>query len=252
MIAVPLANGRYGAFCVVDAQEDGCQFFVVDEFWDAVPAQDAVVRLRPMGPPFGENALLDAAVWKGWFPGPVAADFVTLRRVELPASLLRHGSAEGTMIFQNAEHFRGELYRQWRWLHDREALQAEWSAAAARYEREQARRAAERKATLSLPKMLRERPFTHWREQWPAHAVRAVHAAFRTAVEELIALGATAPRRSKEAIFRRLIDALNAIYDREGCIETVEATELIERIEEMAGLVGLDNENERLTAPRTW
>jgi len=252
VVAVPLPNGRYGAFCVIDVNEGARRFFVVDGFWDKVPTAAAVARLRPMKLPFGQRDTLHGDDWKGWFDGRIPTDFVTLRRARLSASLQALAVPEGTMIFQDADHFRTYLYRQWCWLHDREALEAEWAADRARYEREQVARAAARKATNSLPRMLRERPFARWREHWPPRAVRAVHAAFRTATEELIALGARAPRRSKEAVFRRLMDALNALYDREGCIETEEATALVERIEELARLVGLNNDDERLTGQRDW
>jgi hypothetical protein len=79
-----------------------------------------------------------------------------------------------------------------------------------------------------------------------------VHAAFRTATTALIALRPAATRRAKEEVFRQLMAALNTIYDREGCIETVEREELVARIEELAGLVGLRNTNERLTGDRLW
>jgi hypothetical protein len=254
VVVVPLANGRCGALCVVEVDEytKSTQFFVIDGFWDTMPPPSAVARPRPMGHPYSAQLPGRDNVWKGWFRGAVPKDFVVIRQIRLPASLQRHASAEGTMIFQNAEQFRAMWYEHWRSIHDREALQAERTAAIARYEREQARRAAERKATNSLPKMLRERPFAHWREHWGTRAVRAVQAAFHTATKELIALGPDAARRTKEAVFRQLMVELDAIYDREGCIETGEAEELVARIEELAGLVGLRNTNERLTGQRSW
>lgn len=156
------------------------------------------------------------------------------------------------MVFQNAEHSRRELFQQWRWLHGRAALQAEWAAQTAKYEEKERQRAAKRKATNTLPKMLREKPFEHWRAHWGMRPVRAVQAAFRTATQELIDVGAKGAKRAKEHVFARLVAELNAIDDRLGCIETGEREDLVARIEEMAGLVGLDNQDERLTGTRDW
>jgi hypothetical protein len=82
--------------------------------------------------------------------------------------------------------------------------------------------------------------------------VREARRIFRAATADLIALGARAPKAKRAAILKRIVTELNELYDREGCIETVEAGQLVHRIEELAALVGLDNADERLTGHRDW
>jgi hypothetical protein len=239
--------------CIVE-ESVGFHFVVLDGFWDALPPKAIVSRPKLAGYPYGKHNLLpgNANVWKGWFQGRLPKDFVVLGRARLTPTLRRYASAEGTFVFQNADDFRRVLFDRWRSIHDRKALDAERAAAAAKYEEARARKASRRKATNSLAKMLREKPFAHWREHWGVRPVRAVQAAFRAATAELIKLGAEAPRRSKVAVMHRLVDALNTIDDREGCIETGEREELVARIEELGALVGLRNTHESLTGRRDW
>jgi hypothetical protein len=247
LVAIPLPNGPCGAVWVI-ATEGGLSFVVVDAFWDARPeaADLAAPRLSPL--PFGQIDTLHENVWKGWFSGRIPADFEVVGHVAPPPPVRRLAEPSGTMIFQNGDHFRRTLHEQWRWLHDREALQAEWSAREERYERER----EEKRRAASLPKMLRERPFASWAERWPAAAVREARRIFREATAELIELGDGAPKRKRAAVLRRIVTEMNALYDREGCIETVEAHEIVERVEQLAALVGLDNDDERLTGHRDW
>lgn len=135
-----------------------------------------------------------------------------------------------------------------RWKHDRAALEAEYADRQAR--RDQAE--ANRRATLTLPKLLRERMFASWGDRWPRRVVTEARRIFRTATKELIALEAGASKRERTGILRRITSELNALDDREGCIETVEREELVARIEELARLVGETNKNERLTGHRDW
>jgi hypothetical protein len=255
VIAVSLANGRYGAMCVLDVDEDGAlQFVVLDGFWSKLPPKTIAVAPKLIGYPYGKHNLFpgQANVWKGWFRGGLRSGFTFVGRARLTAALRRHASGEGTFVFQNADDFRRRLFEHWRSIYDRKALEAERAAAVARYEAQQARKTAARKAMNSLPRMLRERPFRHWHAHWGLRPVRAVQAAFRAATGELIELGPRATRRQKVAVFHRLVEQLNAIDDREGCIETGEREELVARIEELGGLVGLRNTDERLTGRREW
>src|SRR5262249_53591984 len=157
--------------------------------------------------------------FKGWFSGKIPADFVVRARVELPPRVQRLAAPSGTMIFQSAEDFRRTLHEQRRWLHDRPALEAEWAERDAKYEAQEREREQKRRETVTLPKMLRERPFSSWLELWPARAVREARRIFRVATADLIALGTRAPKAKRTAVLRRIVTELNALYDREGCIE---------------------------------
>lgn len=151
------------------------------------------------------------------------------------------------MVFQNAEHLRAELFMHWRLVHDRPALEAEWRAT------EAARDAvkAERESNRTLPQMLKEKPFAHWRQHWPLPVVRKAHAIFREATKALIALE-SGTTDQKSAILKGITTQFNALYDDTGCIETGEAHELIARVTQLAKLVGLSNDDETLTGHRDW
>ena len=51
---------------------------------------------------------------------------------------------------------------------------------------------------------------------------------------------------------KRVVSELNALDDKEGCIETVEREQIVARIEALAALVGVSNEDEKLTGHRNW
>lgn len=226
-------------------------FFVVDGFWDRAPTREQLSSPTPMGYPYGSRHLLPGQddVYKGSFIGAIPDDFIVVHSVTLDAR--RYQVAQGTFVFQDAEHLRARLLVRYRELHDAPALEAERETAQRESVRERARREAERKANTTLETLLAEKPFASWGGHWGARIVKLMRATFATATKELIEVR-EGSAHAKKAVFTRLLATLNAIYDREGCIETGEATELVARIEEMGRLVGLDNANERLTGTRDW
>jgi hypothetical protein len=258
VIAIPLPNARWGAICllgldVLSTRRTAWRFYVVDGFWDTMPTQAHVAAHEPMGDPYELASTMPGVpdVWKAWFTSPYPPDFVVVGHVELTDERRALDTGPGTMVFQSGDHFRAMLHDKWRERFDAPALDAERAAARAAYDAEQTRLDEERKATNTLPKMAKEKPFAHWRGHWGARVVRVVTDAFAKATNELVALDGTgAP--DKEAVFHRLVGELNEIYDRDGCIETGEREELVARIEEMGRLVGLDNTDERLTGSRDW
>jgi hypothetical protein len=155
---------------------------------------------------------------------------------------------EGTLIYQGGEDVRAQLLNHWRVKNDGPALEAERAAGRAKDEQ---RELARRKA-LSLPKMRDAKPFASWSKKWPARAVKQVRRIFRDATRDLIKLQRKGTARQRTVVLKRITSELNKLYDKEGCIETVEAEQLVARIEELAGLVGTSNEGERLTGHRDW
>jgi hypothetical protein len=152
------------------------------------------------------------------------------------------------MVFQNGEQCRSTLFQQWRLTYDRPAVEAEWALA----EVERQNRAEERRRTLTLPMMVREPVFASWSEMWPPRVVREARRIFRDATRELIALQEKGTKRQRTAVLKRIVNELNALDDKEGCIETVEREQIVARIEALAALVGLSNEDEKLTGHRDW
>lgn len=252
VVAIPFPNGRFAAIWIVDRTDDfdHKSFFVLDGYWDSAPAKIA----RPAIAKYPNPGLLPDKddSWTGAVFGAVPDDFIVVGRAAITKAVRARHAKSGSSVFQDGEHLRRSLYDHWRRLHDREAYEAEREAALERAERERTRKLDERKANNSLPNMRREKPFAHWRARWGPSVVRKVQASFGTATEALIALGPRASASKKTAVFDKLVVALNVLYDKTGCIETVEREELVARIEELGGLVGLDNDGERLTGKRDW
>ena len=256
LLAIPMPNGFYAAVWVLSLGEPyrdfrgklvkGSVYFVVLEgHWQALPT---AAHLEKAGFAKSEGSHHATDDWKGCFWGAIPADFVvTGTKAPTKAALALVAEGSGTMVFQNAEHLRSELFKDWRLEHDRAAVEEEWRLA----ESARALRIAERKAKLTLPEMLKEKPFAHWREHWPPAVVRRARAIFSEATNALIELdGGT--KRQKKAILKGITTQLNALYDETGCIETGEASEVIARVEQLATLVGLSNDDEALTGHRDW
>lgn len=256
LLAIPMANGLFAAAWVLGLHEpyrdfrgklvkQTVYFIVLDGHWQALPTAAQLSKARP-ATSAGSHRATDE--WKGCFWGPIPNDFVvTGTKAPTKAALALVEEPSGTMVFQNAEHLRSELFQHWRLEHDRDALEEEWQKA----EAARTARIAERNAKLTLPGMLKEKPFAHWRQHWPPSVVKRARAIFTDATKALIELdGGT--KRQKVAILKGITTELNALYDQTGCIETGEASEVIARVEQLAKLVGLSNDDEALTGHRDW
>jgi hypothetical protein len=261
LVAVPLPNGTYRVLWILEASTVGVMsrkgkpveekayfnFLIMEGFHPSIPGQDDLPTLRvaedPQGPfPGREN------VWKGSFFGDVPGDFAVIGQRALPGKDHAFFELGGTMVFQDGEDCRAQLFRAWRLIHDRPALEAEWAQADA----ERQRRNDERRRIRTLPKMLREPVFASWSEMWPPRVVREARRIFRDATRELIALEEAGTKRQRTVVLKRIVTEFNALDDKEGCIETVEREQIVARIEALAGLVGISNEGEALTGHRDW
>jgi hypothetical protein len=257
LVIVPLPNGTYRVLWMLEAgtyegfgRLNGKGYFsfvILEGFLPSIPGKDELAALRvaerPRGAVPGEvNA------WRGCFFGDIPDDFLVVGVRTVPPEDDPLRAYEGKMVFQGAENVREELHGDWRMIHDRPALEAEW----ARDQEAREQRAAERQRTRTLPKMLREKIFASWSEMWPPRVVREVRRIFRDATRDLIALQAKGTKRQRTAVLKRIVTELNALDDKEGCIETVEREAVIRRIEELAALVGVSNEEEKLTGHRDW
>jgi len=250
LLVVPLPNGIYSVIWLLEAGEyDGSghvRFLIMDGFLPGIPDQKDLAHLRLAQNPGGalpgrEN------VWKGCFFGELPSDFTVVGARALPAQGHPFFEAEGTMVFQSGEDTRLQLHRSWRLIHDRPALEAEWGKAAERH-----KAAREQRRTRTLPQLLRERVFPSWSERWPTRVVREARRIFRDATSDLIALQEKGTKRQRARVLKHIVTEFNALDDKEGCIETVEREEIVSRIEALATLVGLSNEDETLTGHRDW
>lgn len=251
LVAVPLPNGVRGLIWVLHVMggaEHYVRFLVMAGFWPTCPTEhdaNAAEPAKPIGAPMPE----DDDVWKGSLFGPPAIDFQVVGRRDLTA--VESGyvtNSTGTMVFGTSKGLRDELYGTWRFQYDRPALEAEWKAA--RLAREA--RAEERRKARTLPTMFKERIFTDWSAMWPRSVVQEARRIFKDATKELIDLQATGTEAQRVAVLKRIVTEFNALDDKAGCVETGEREEIVERVEQLAALVGLNNEDERLTGHRDW
>jgi hypothetical protein len=246
IFCIPLANGKFGAALVVESGSD-FQFLVLNGYWDSRPVQEDVAgrSLMSMHPVSWGHP---HQPFKGWFQGPFPDLF----------SICGHGSlsnyadalASNAMVFQSPGHFAEAFFERWRWEFDPEALVKEQELRRIAYESEE----RERRERRSLKAMLRERPFAHWSEMWPKSAVNEAHRIVRSATKRLIELHQMpdASKTEQLAVLKRVVDEFNELYDRTGCIETQEAGEVVDWVEQLALRVGLSNEDESLTGHRNW
>jgi hypothetical protein len=251
LVAVPLPNGSHCILWILEASlyegKGYFRFLIMEGFHPAIPEEEQLAALRVAENPGGafpgrEN------VWKACFFGDVPNDFAVFGQRALPKEDHPFFAHQGTMVFQDGEHCRATMFGQWRLVYDRPAVEAEWARAAV----EQQKRVEERRRTLTLPRMLREPVFASWSGRWPPRVVREARRIFRDATRELIALQQAGTKRQRTVVLRRIVSELNTLDDKEGCIETVEREQIVARIEALAALVGISNEDEKLTGHRDW
>jgi hypothetical protein len=243
LVAVPLENGRFAMIWIIETDLDrNINFLVMDGFWDVLPGARTVAAARASKSSSPDLASDD--VWKGWFRGAVPSDFTVIgQRAPSKKEIGYVTNGSGTMIFGTAKRLCDELHRTWRLKHDRRAIEAEWAAAATAREQ----RVSDRRKAMTLQTLLREPLFG----RTATRVVREAQRIFRDATNDLIKLeGATKRERTK--VLKRITTELNALDDKTGFIETVEREKIVARIEELAALVGISNQDEKLTGHREW
>jgi hypothetical protein len=248
VFAVPLRVGGFGAAVVIEAS-GGFIFLVIDGFWNARPAAEDLGEPSLMPLPFGQRPLPGReGVFKGWFDGDVPSDFELVLNRPLTASEKMMRGAEGTMVFQNARHFARTLSDQWRFLNDHAAYRQEIERKAAAFEKSR----EQRRANLSLETMASETFFAGWSGRWPEEQLARARRIFTDATAKLSALQARGTPRKRSAVFLKIVEEFNRLDNETGLVESVERDAIVERIDELAALVGLDNASEKLTRRRTW
>ncbi len=255
LVAVPLGNGFYVAIWIRDLtdgtsmmSEPGCCFVFLEGEWPEVPSE-AVLRAAPKRRPLGEALRAQYDEQKGYAQLPLPNDFVIVGTRELaPEDVASGADISGTCMFGTMERVRASALVEWRVVHDGDALRAEWAEA----ERAREAHARKRREKLTLKRLLRERTFAGCEDHHPEDVVERAREIFREAIEKLIALEKKGTPRQRAAVLKRIVTDFNELDDTTGFVETVERDFIVERIEELARLVGLDNDDEKLTRGRDW
>jgi hypothetical protein len=243
---MPLEDGRLGACRVLRARGGREPAVLV--------AATPWVGTAP--PDLSEPALREVLVlthhsWRdepemSWVDDPVPADFVRLG--ELPPT--RAEAKRECMSFAGWVSFPQQVLLQWRWDHARAAVDAE-DAAEARAEE------AQRTAYRPLPPATLEgarnaKHFAGWEGYVESPQLRAGRKAVRDLIDALIALGPDAGEPAKLDVFRRCVKRFNDLDEDEQFIDTIEREDIGDVLDELAGLVGLDDYGESLIGDRDW
>jgi len=240
--AVAIKPGLYAVVRLIESSSDGYTFLFMNRYWDAVPRPDDVVEFNLLTYPNGH-------IKKYWFNEEIPSSFVFISQRELNSVEKAHVGPIGTAVFQSPDHFISALLRDWRWIHDREAMKAEIEALQARNAASELKEKSERKKNLSWELLLSEKLFADYSELWSRKQMAATRAIFRSAIEDL---RAGKDRSARRKILKRIVDQLNELEDREEFIETEAREMFVERIEELGKFVGITNKNESLTGHRDW
>jgi hypothetical protein len=182
---------------------------------DAVPATFA--RLGAI-PPTDEEAVLSCASYSGW------------------------------------ESFPLQVFLQWRWDHEREQVLAEDEAkrTAEKRGREEQRRAYKPLPTQTLEDLRRQTPFPSWTGYVELAVLRAARRIIRDTIDALIERGPEAPEPLRIDEMHHCIERFNALDAEEGFIATIEREDICGLLDELAGLIDLDDYDDCLTSRRDW
>jgi len=247
VFAIPLAGGRWGACRVLQFDDISPRVLVAASPWVGETMPDLSepllrVVLHRTHHSWNNEACL------GWTSSPVPVEFVrvgTLPPTAAEASLAVTAAACEWVSLPY------QVYAQWRWDNEREAVLAEDEA------ERQGHQEAYRRHQHSykpLPKQtlheLRNRPFEHWEECLEPDDLRASRKIARATIDLLLALGPDAPEPSKMNAFHWCVEQFNELDS--GWICTVEREDICDLLGDLADLCGLEEYDDALTGRRDW
>ncbi len=248
VLSIRLPNGSFALIWVVSVEGASVEFLVLDGFWENAPDSAIALSTAP-APREGPQIPGHVEVWKGWINGGIPGGLAhCVERPLGPKEVAYAATYSGTMIFGTVARLRDTLYTRWRLKFDREALLEEWQRDAA----EREARRAQRRATITLEKMLRERYSLGFSGDAPPEAVRRAKRIFGDATKDLIALRTGGTEDARREVLRRIAGEFNAIEDAGAEIDTVVREVIAGRVAELARLVGVPDDIESLLRGRDW
>ncbi len=247
VFAMPLEDGRWGACRVLQMKGDPLAALVATSPWIGSAPPDLteptlrkVLRLT--------HHSWDKGPCLAWVSDPVPPAFVHLGNLP-PKAKEASASSNSSSDWSSSPL---QLFLQWRWDHERAAVEAEDEA---RRECERVARETRRRAYKPLPKYtleeLRKRPFQQWEGFVETNALRASRKVVRNTIDALRALGPDAPKPLKINLFHACVEQFNDL-DEDGWICTIEREDVCELLDQLADLVGLEDYGEALTSRRDW
>jgi hypothetical protein len=246
---MPLEDGRYGVCRVLRTRPEQGDVLAAASPWvgASAPALDE--------PQVRQILRLTHHNWQdvpyvGWMSAPVPATFTRLG--DLPPTEEEAAWEEQGQGPSNWIHLPLQVFLQWRWDHEREAVLAE-----ARQQEESTREAQEkwRRAYKPLPQpllseLVKQTPLKSWGRFVEAEVLQEARAIVRATMRALLALGPDAATAARLDVIRECVENFNDIDD--GWICTIEREDICDLLHELAARVDLDDYDEALTCWRDW
>ncbi|MBS0260773.1 MAG: hypothetical protein JSS02_02355 [Planctomycetes bacterium] len=232
VILAPLADGRLCAGRVLRNQMEGGAQAVLVEVSRWIGTEPPALDL----PELRETLSLTHHSHQGkperfWTWDLVPPSFRVLGQIKLSAA----DRARKCSCFSGWQGMPLQVLMQWRWDHDREALERELAAAAekeAEIRRQQAARRAEYMKSLTLETLAEREWFADWDSENRAVPVAECRQLFRTLVAELRAV----PRLTSALVKKQVqqsVATLNSWQSPQSWIATIEREDLIEAYEQI-------------------
>lgn len=138
---------------------------------------------------------------------------------------------------------RLQVFAQWRWDHEREAVLAEEAtarAAALEAQRQCAQEHEAHLASLTLEQLQEHVFFPHWKTYPSKKATRKSRQIMEETVQALLVLGSEATEQARRAVLQVCIERFNALDEELGFfIETSEREDICEEFEVLVHACGL-------------
>jgi hypothetical protein len=248
---MPLPDGRLGVCRVLRVDADTEQVLVAGTSWIGAQAPDVSdpqlrIILRNTHHSFQNEPCL------AWVSEPVPATFSYLGVIpptEEETALSYSGYAFGWSFASI------QVFAQWRWDHERDKVLAEEEEEERlkQVAREEKRHAYKPLPSLTLEEFRQRTPFPNWAGYIESGALRGARRIIRETIDALLEIGSDAPAPLKLDVFRHCVQRFNRLdVEQGGFIETIEREDICELLDELAGLVDLDDYEDGLTSAREW
>lgn len=261
----PRETGRYAAFKVIGTTKELFVIAVLEGVWPVAPSLQAIRRapiLRQHRFAHTGRPAVCGVNADGWNPSTLddlrLLGLDVLSPQESAAARAVLGYEAGTS-FSNLRFATRTAEGEWRWRHDREALEAEWKrveAAATATRAAQEERYRTRLKGLTWDKLLAETPFERWSPSppFPPEAfTQAARTMIHDACRELQLLGPKPRKADVRRVLRRCVEWFNAEDERAGgVIETEEREDIMAVLEEMAFVAKQKSLVEEIDGLRDW
>lgn len=257
-------TGRYAAFKVLGSDKNMTTVAVLEGIWTSHPSFDEACASPILREPrFLRKSLAVFGFSTGWWDVDDLLEMALLGTAQLSddeRELAERSASSQPGSIYTVLHMASDIAEgEWRWRHDREALQAEleimkaWNDAefAARQERYR-----NRLRSLTWEILLAETPFAQWSPSPPYPPEEFIAAArdlIRNACLELQALGPKPRKAAVRAVLKRCVTWFNEADTRlGGVIETEEREDICVMLEEMTFLARQESLIDEIDAWREW